>query len=150
MELANIEQLIESYEDAETTLAEEQLLKDYFQQENIPVHLLEYKAMFNYFDESSTERYTKTLPLKPRKANWKWLSVAAAVVLLFSVYSINNSGVSEKERIDAELAYAETQKAFQMISQNLNKGGNVAIAGLQEFSKAKNKVFKTSPRQAGN
>ncbi len=147
MELANIEQLIESYENAETTLAEEQLLKDYFQQENIPAHLLEYKAMFNYFDESSTERYTKTLPLKPRKANWKWLSVAAAVVLLFSIYSINTSNtLSDKERIEAELAYAETQKAFQMISQNLNKGGSVAIAGLQEFSKAKNKVFKTSPR----
>jgi len=147
MELANIEQLIESYENAETTLAEEQLLKDYFQQENIPVHLLEYKALFNYFDESSTERYTKTLPLKPRKANWKWLSVAAAVVLLFSVYSINTSNtLNDKERIEAEFAYAETQKAFQLISQNLNKGGSVAIAGLQEFGKAKNKVFKTSPR----
>lgn len=144
MELTNIEQLIEKYENAETSLAEEQQLKEYFHQENIPAHLQEYKALFNYFDKSRTERYTKTLPLKPSKSNWKWVSVAAAVVLLFSVYSINNSGkLSEEELQEAELAYVETQKAFQLISQNLNKGSNVAIAGLQEFEKAQNKVFKT-------
>ncbi len=150
MELVNIEQLIERYENAETSLAEEQVLKEYFQQENIPAHLLEYKALFNYFDESSTERYTKTLPIKPRKANWKWLSVAAAVVMLFSIYSINNfgelGGLSDKERLEAEYAYQETQKAFQLISQNLNKGNSVAIAGLLEFEKAQNKVFKTTKK----
>ncbi len=147
MELANIEKLIEKYENAETSLNDEQMLKEYFQQENIPTHLQDYKAYFNYFSESSTERYTKTLPLKPRKANWKWLSVAAAVVLMVSIYSINSSGkLSVEERQEAELAYAETQKAFQLISQNLNKGNGVAIAGLQEFSKAKNKVFKTTKK----
>ena len=144
MELANIEQLIERYENAETSLTEEQLLKEYFQQENIPAHLLEYKSYFNYFSESSTERYTKTLPIKPRRTNWKWLSVAAVVALMVSVYSINNSGkLSVEERQEAELAYQETQKAFQLISQNLNKGNSVAMAGLQEFGKAQNKVFKT-------
>jgi hypothetical protein len=144
MELANIEQLIERYENAETSLKEEQMLKEYFQQENVPTHLSEYKAYFNYFSEESTERYTKTLPIKPRRTNLKWLSVAAAVVLMVSIYSINNSDeLSVKERQEAELAYQETQKAFQLISQNLNKGNSVAIAGLQEFGKAKNKVFKT-------
>ncbi|MCF6347468.1 MAG: hypothetical protein L3J20_04110 [Flavobacteriaceae bacterium] len=144
MELANIEKLIERYENAETSLKEEQMLKEYFQQENVPAHLLEYKAYFNYFSESSTERYTKTLPVKPRRTNWKWLSVAAAVVLMVSIYSINKPGkLSVEERHEAELAYQETQKAFQLISQNLNKGNNVAIAGLQEFGKAQNKVFKT-------
>ena len=149
MELANIEKLIEKYENAETSLQEEQVLKAYFQNENIPTHLLEYKALFNYFDESSTVQFTKTIPLKPRKSNWKWLSIAAAVVLMFSVYSVNyldNIIITDKERHDAELAYAETQKAFQLISQNLNKGGNVAMAGLQEFGNAQNKIFKTTKK----
>ncbi len=143
MELANIEKLIERYENAETSLAEEQLLKEYFQHENVPVHLQEYKALFNYFSESSTERYTKTLPLNPRRSNWKWLSVAASIALLVSVYFINDFGsLSDNDRLEAERAYQETQKAFQLISQNLNKGNSVAVAGLQEFEKAQNKIFK--------
>ncbi len=144
MELNNIERLIEKYENAETSLQEEQVLKEYFQQKDIPDHLFEYKAYFNYFDESSAERFTKTIPLKTKNTNWKWLSVAAAAVLLIGVYSIDFSdGISKKERQEAELALLETQKAFQLISQNLNKGENVAFAGLQEFKKAQNKIFKT-------
>ena len=146
MELVNIEKLIEKYENAETSLQEEQELKEYFQQDSVPAHLLEYKAMFNYFDESSEEHYTKSIQLKPRSANWKWLSIAAAVVLMVSIYSITSSDslnkFSDAERREAELAYQETQKAFQLISQNLNKGNTVAYAGLQEFGKAQNKVFK--------
>jgi len=142
MELANIEKLIEKYENAATSLQEEQVLKEYFQQKEIPEHLFEYKAYFNYFDESRTERFTKTIPLKTKNTNWKWISVAAAVLLLFGIYSINSSnGVSKKERQEAAFALLETQKAFRLISQQLNKGENVAIAGLQEFKKAQNKIF---------
>ena len=145
MELSNIEKLIEKYENAETSLQEEQVLKAFFQQDAVPAHLLEYKTMFNYFEQSSTERYTKSIQLKPRRSNWKWLSIAATVALLVSIYTINSPGtISESERQEAQLAFQETQKAFQLISQNLNKGNTVAMAGLQEFGKAQNKVFKTN------
>lgn len=143
MELVNIEKLIEKYENAETSLQEEQELKTYFQKEDVPAHLLEYKALFNYFDQSSKERYTKSIQLKPRKMHWKWLSIAAAVALLISVFTIDRFGtISDAERHESELAYQETQKALLLISQNLNRGENVAMAGLQEFGKAQNKVFK--------
>jgi len=145
MELVNIEKLIEKYENAETSLQEEQLLKEYFQQDSVPAHLLEYKAMFNYFEINGKEQYTKSIPLKTRTSNWKWLSIAAAVALLIGVYSIDRFGtISDAERQEAELAFQETQKAFQLISQNLNKGNTVAFAGLQEFEKAQNKVFKSN------
>jgi len=105
--------------------------------------LLEYKTMFNYFDHSSTESFTKSIQLKPRRSNWKWLSIAASIALLVSIYTINSpSTLNESERQEAQLAFQETQKAFQLISQNLNKGNTVALAGLQEFGKAQNKVFK--------
>jgi hypothetical protein len=140
MELVNVEKLIEKYENAETTLQEEQLLKEYFQQTDVPYHLLEYKAMFNYFDESSAERFTKTIPLKTNRPVWKWLSVAAVALIMISVYTFNKTELSEQEK--AEMAYQETQKALNLISQNLNRGNNVAIAGLQEFEKTQSKVFK--------
>lgn len=145
MELSNIEKLLIKYENAETSLQEEKVLKNYFNNNNVPAHLLEYKALFGYFNKSSEEQFTKTIQLKPRRSNWAWLSVAAAIVLTISIYTFrNDDGISDSERREAELAYLETQKAFQLISQNLNKGGNVAIAGLQEFEKAQNKVFKTT------
>ena len=145
MELTNIEKLVEKYENAETSLQEEQELKAYFQKDDVPAHLLAYKALFNYFDQSSQESSTKPIQLKPGRANWKWLSIAAAVALLVSIYTFDRFGtISDSERQEAELAYQETQKAFQLISQNLNKGNAVAFAGLQEFEKAQNKIFKTT------
>jgi len=145
MELANIEKLLEKYLEANTSVQEEALLQDYFSQDTVAPHLYEYKALFTYFGKSKAERFTKTIPLKSRRTNWKWLSVAAAVVLLFSVYSIQQSstGLTAQEEKEAMIALQETQKAFQLISQNLNKGENAAIAGLSEFDKAQSKIFKT-------
>jgi len=148
MELANIEKLLVKYENGETSLQEEQALKTYFQQQNIPEHLQAYKAMFGYFEESKAERFTKTIPLKSKKTTWKWLTVAASVALLGSIYFINNSSssLSAAERKEAKLAYQETQKAFQLISKNLNKGERIAIIGLHEFTKTQRKVFKTTQK----
>ena len=71
MELTNIENLLEKYENAETSLQEEALLKDYFSQENVATHLLEYKPLFVYFTKSGEERFTKTIPLKKEKAKMR-------------------------------------------------------------------------------
>ncbi len=145
MELANIENLLEKYDNATTSLQEEAALKDYFSSDEVAPHLIEYKALFTYFNDSKEERYTKTIPLKRKQTNFWWLSVAASVVLMISVY-VMNTGVDQitpQERLEAEQALKDTKQAFQLISQNLNKGGNVALAGLGEFEKAQNKVFKT-------
>ncbi len=137
MELANIEKLLEKYLDAETTIAEEKQLKSYFLSDNVAPHLQEYQSMFGYFSTSKNERFTKTIQLKSQKVNWKWLSVAASVVLLVSVYT----GYQNNQQKKAENIYQETQMAFGMLAANLNKG-NVAIAQLQYFENTKNKVFK--------
>ncbi len=89
MELANIEKLVEKYLNAETTLQEETTLRNYFTEGNVAPHLQEYAYMFNYFATAKDETYTKTIQLEPKKSkrrNLKWLSVAASVVLLFSVF----------------------------------------------------------------
>ncbi|REE81770.1 hypothetical protein BX611_1306 [Lutibacter oceani] len=137
MELANIEKLLEKYLDAETTIAEEKQLKSYFLSDNVAPHLQEYQSMFGYFSTNKNERFTKTIQLKSQKVNWKWLSVAASVVLLVSVYT----GYQNNQQKKAEKIYQETQMAFGMLAANLNKG-NVAIAQLQYFENTKNKVFK--------
>lgn len=137
MELANIEELLEKYLDAETTVAEEKELKTYFSGDNVAPHLQEYQAMFGYFSTNKNERFTKTIQLKSQKLNWKWLSVAASVVLLVSVYT----GYQDNQQKKAEKIYAKTQMAFGMLAANLNKG-NEAILQLQHFEDTKNKIFK--------
>ncbi len=137
MGLANIEELLKKYLDAETTIAEEKELKTYFSSDNVAPHLQEYQEMFGYFSTSKNERFTKTIQLKSQKMNWKWLSVAASVVLLVSVYT----GYQNNQKREAERIYTETQMAFGMLAANLNKG-NEAILKLQHFEDTKNKIFK--------
>ncbi len=133
----NIEQLLEKYLNAETTLKEEAILSDYFTSNHVASHLEEYKALFGYFAKSKSERYTKTIQLKTKKTNWKLYSVAASIVLLFSVYV----GYQIDQRREAKIAFQQTQMAFQLLSKNLNKGAT-AIGYLENYETTKKKIFK--------
>ncbi len=73
------------------------------------------------------------------------------VVFFVSVFGLYQQNEAEKE--EARLAYAETQKALEMISKSLNKGtgaiaqldnfnkGTDAMAELQNFERTQSKVF---------
>lgn len=137
MELINIEKLLQKYLDAETSIAEEKELKAYFLSDNVAPHLEEYQALFGYFSISKKEKLTKPIQLKTKKQSWKWLSVAASIVLLVSVYT----GYQNNQQVKAEKIYNETRLALGLLSENLNKGNN-AIAQLQHFEDAKNKFYK--------
>jgi len=142
MELASIEKLVEKYENAETTLQEEATLKAYFLSDNVAPHLEEYQMMFTYFQISKDETYTKTIELKTKKKrNFKWLSVAASVVLLFSVYLGNEKMNEIQERKQAEQTLAEVTNALKMLSGNLKKG-NEAFNNLYAYEDSVNKIFK--------
>lgn len=137
MELVNVEKLLEKYLNAETTIVEENKLKNYFSGDHVAPHLEGYRALFGYFSASKNERFTKTIQLKSQKLNWKWLSVAASIVLLAIVYT----GYQKNQETKAEKIYNETQMAFNILSANLNKGTE-AIAELQEFETTTNKILK--------
>nr|WP_299033495.1 hypothetical protein [uncultured Tenacibaculum sp.] len=154
MELANIEKLLDKYLDGETTLQEEQTLQEYFTSNNVAPHLQEYSMMFGYFKQSKDETFTKTIQLKPEKTkkNWKWLSVAASVVLLFSVFI----GNEEYQKHQQRKQFAQIKEALQLVSVNLNKGndalyavsnnlkkGNDAIEHLNTYEETVNKVINT-------
>jgi len=161
MVLNNIEKLIEKYDNGETTLKEEQQLKDYFSQETVPPHLEVYKSMFQYFLHTHEEQFTKDVPLKSKKTYslYQWISVAAVAVIMLGVY-FQMSGPTELEKQEALLAYNQTMEVFNLMSSNLNKGtegvqalnmvttnfdkGTDNIAYLGEMSKTTNKILKTN------
>jgi len=144
MELSKIEKLIEKYLEAKTSLEEEKYLKDYFSGENVASHLLEYKELFNFFSDSSLEISNRKIELPQKSTNLKWLSVAAMIIFFVGMFSVYQNNITEKE--EARLAYIETQKALNLISQSLNKG-NEAIAQLQTFENTQNKIFNNKQNQ---
>lgn len=48
MDYKYIEQLLDKYFEAQTSLGEEQILRAFFAQEDVPVHLLPYREFFTY------------------------------------------------------------------------------------------------------
>lgn len=148
MALDNIEKLLEKYFEAETTIAEEKELKDYFASSDVAQHLEQYKPIFGYATQAKQEQFTATIPLKTKKRKSAvWLSVAASVAVLLSVglFTFNhyNQPVSEDLGTydDPEVAFRETQKALALISKSVNKGIE-SMEYLNEYEQSKNKVFK--------
>lgn len=52
MDYKYIEQLLERYFDCLTTLGEEQILRSFFSQENVPIHLMQYRELFVFLAEA--------------------------------------------------------------------------------------------------
>ncbi|SFD22429.1 hypothetical protein [Algibacter pectinivorans] len=136
MVLNNIEKLLEKYENGETSLKEEQQLKNYFSQETVAPHLEVYKPMFAYFLVNKQEQFTKDVPLKTtRKFNYKWISVAAVAVLMLGFYFGSTLGQDDLGTYDdPELAFNEFSKSMEMISSKFNKGA-ATVSYLNEVGK---------------
>ncbi len=146
-----IEQLLAKYFEAETTAEEETVLQQYFNGDQVAPHLQQYSAMFQYFAQAKEETYTGNVPLTPMKSkksfNYKrWISVAAVAVLFFGVfYSVDPFSNSEaqltaQEQQEAQEAYEQTKKAFELLAMNLEKGKQ-QLTYLNEFEATKQKVF---------
>lgn len=160
MVLNSIEKLLEKYDNGETTLKEEQQIKAYFAQNDVAPHLESYKVMFQYFNETKQEHYTKDVPLKTKTYQWyRWISVAAVAVVMLTVFTqFDNKRTLEDLNSEELLAYNQTIEALNLVSSKFNKGATslnaLNLAGtefekgveqvnyINEFSTATNKIFK--------
>ncbi|UUC47272.1 hypothetical protein [Flavobacterium cerinum] len=146
MEFNSMDKLIEKYFSGETSIAEEKELKNYFSQPDVAPHLEQYRAMFGYFGQAKDEQFTKTVPLKPRKRSYvAWISVAASVALLFGLITYLNPKQQDQQDLgtfdNPETAYMETQKALEMVSENVNIGVK-GMGYMKEYEKTTKTIFK--------
>ncbi|WP_242093238.1 hypothetical protein [Aestuariivivens sediminicola] len=133
MVLNSIEKLLEKYEMGETSLKEEQVLKNYFTSDSVAPHLEMYKPMFAYFLVSQQEEFTKAIPLKSKRIfDYKWISVAAVAILMLGIYFNNPRDVGTIN--DPEVAFNEVSKSLAMISNHMNKGTST-VSYLDEVNK---------------
>lgn len=156
MVLNNIEQLLEKYENGETSLKEEQQLKDYFSQETVAPHLEMYKPIFCYFLVNHQEQFTKHVPLKTKRVfNYKWLSVAAVTVLMVGVYFNYKGDITSQEK-EMALAQQQLQESLALVSKHFNKGvsqvnylgtidqASKQVAYLDEMNNPMGRIFKNN------
>lgn len=145
MELSKIEAWIEAYFEGTATEAQEEALRSYFLQEEVPEHLQIYKQMFVYFAEAKSETSSQQPVFKSTRkpVHTYWYAVAASLVLALGLgYFYNQNRMSVSEQEEALQAYWQTKDALQFLSSNLNKS-NGHLSHISHFSENAEKVFKT-------
>jgi hypothetical protein len=143
MELANIERLLVKYENAETTLKEEDALRTYFASNKVAPHLKEYQLLFNYFKSNTDKTYTKKIILNTKIINNNWRMVAASSILLLGTYSGLHIINEYNEKKQAAENLAQITNVLKLVSTSLNKG-NQALKRLHVYEDSVNKIFKNN------
>jgi len=148
MESNKIETILEKYFRGETSIAEENELRDYFSSPNISSNLEQYKSVFGYLTLAKEQKFEQEIVLKSKKRNLMWLSIAASVAVLLGIgtYSYFNYYHTNQDQDlgtydDPEIAFRETQKALSMLSTHLNTGIE-SVQYVQEYENSKNLIFK--------
>jgi hypothetical protein len=142
MDIRQIKILLDKYNRAETSLKEEQTLREYFSgQSEVPVELEPYRTTFRYYDSirqtkvQKPELEQKMAALIDREQSHKpvifmnrkvirWVAAAAMVIFISTtVLIINNSRKHDLGTFDdPKLAYLEAQRTLLYISQTLHHG----------------------------
>ncbi len=134
MDYKYIEQLLERYFQCETTLKEEEILRSFFSQDDVPVWLAEYKVLFDYesmreqalgdeFDERILALIEKESPVKARVLTMtqrlKPLFKAAAVIAI--ILTLGNAAQAPWDRgwDNPREEYANFQEQQRLDSLNM-------------------------------
>jgi len=99
MEFKDLQILLDKYFDGESTLEEEMQIKRFFkEQSNLPDELKRTKAMFDFFQKESSNKLEKELnfiketqktkPAKIQRIVYLITSIAASILLFFSVLTL--------------------------------------------------------------
>ena len=145
----HIETLLERYYDAQTSEAEERMLKDFFLHEEVPIHLIAEREMFlqlqaSKIPEGLEDRLSQSIDQwgkKHRTLCLQWIgSIAASLLLLFGTGWYLQEPTLKDTCSTPEEAYAEAQRALVIFSTALNKGMKQMDA-LHETTERVEKIF---------
>ena len=145
----HIETLLERYYDAQTSEAEERMLKDFFLHEEVPIHLMAEREMFlqlqaSKIPEGLEDRLSQSIDQwgkKHRTLCLQWIgSIAASLLLLFGAGWYLQKPTLKDTCSTPEEAYAEAQRALVMFSTALNKGMK-QMDVLHETTQKVEKIF---------
>ncbi|QAA83068.1 hypothetical protein EI546_15695 [Aequorivita sp. H23M31] len=147
MESHNIENLLTAYFEGASSLEEEAILLDYFNNQKVATHLLQYKPIFVGLSAAQKETSKRSFELQistntPKIKTW-WYTVAAMIVVAFGIgaFYFSQPQLSQEER-EALVAFENSKKAMLLLSENLNKGTQQLLY-VNQFELAKDKFWKS-------
>ncbi|MBN2347287.1 MAG: hypothetical protein JXJ22_00530 [Bacteroidales bacterium] len=147
MDINNVRILLDKYFEGNTSIGEENLLRDYFlHQTEIPEDLYYAREHFVFLNRQSDQglpeglmdkieklidsQEEKKIVYPGRKNLIRVLSIAASLLIIVGLYFTVRNIIPGKQQTkiedtfkeNPELAYLETQKVLYYVSQKLNKG----------------------------
>ena len=165
MDSKQIEQLLEKYWSCETSLEEEQQLRDYFLREDIPLQWKEASELFRYFQHQKKDQLTgpafdeevlrKVQGVKPAgkvvRMFYNYGRIAAGLLVVvaaahFVRQEIRKSYPPEVADTysDPKLAFEETKRALMMISKGFGKAQK-ETKKINLFNEAERKIQGKKP-----
>lgn len=158
-----IEDVLERYFDAQTNEAEEQYLKDFFFNEEVPPHLQSEKEMFLQLQAIQVprgleeklnkqinqweiqEHFAQKAKTSPWSFRLRWIGgIAASILILLSIGSFFQSPTPLRDTCTTpEEAYIHTEKALLIFAHALNKG----VKQIEVIQENTNKVEQTIQKQ---
>jgi len=148
MESNKVKQLLEAYFEGATTLAQEKQLRTYFTSNQVASHLESYRDMFTAFSLASQETYDAPIYLpKKKKPVFRWVSVAAAVVILAITLTtqIINKPFSKEDVYTGNLPQKEgilkTKQALGFMGKMFSES-TTQLGVVNEFNTTTSNFFK--------
>lgn len=143
MDSNSIEQLLETYFEGETTLEQEQQLRQYFTGTDVAPHLEAYVGMFCAFAKAQQETTTAPIVLPSSKSKYRWMAgVAAATILAIGLMTQTNVQDSYSSTYqDQEVAVLKTKQTLGMVSKMIQQS-TAQLATVKEFENTTNQFFK--------
>lgn len=164
MDYKRIEQLLDKYWECETSIDEENELREFFSHQEVPDQWKETALLFQYFNEECKQKslgmdfdesVLHTINNPPSAAKQgklvqlfnRYARVAAVLLILVAVsFVVTRTLQKQQQKVvladtyeSPEDAFEETKKALLMISKNIGKGKEQAMK-LTKFSKAEEKI----------
>lgn len=172
MENRRIKDLLEKFYEGQTSLSEEQILKEFFLQEFVPLEFQADRDVFLLFLESSTsevlgkefdeqilEMIAKEEKQIPGRTRILYIAtgIAAGFAILLGTYfmvlenkiNLGNRSAFELAAIDdPELALEETRRALYLVSETFNKG-TAELTTISKFDEGASQLAPLSKFDQG-
>lgn len=128
MKEEKIRELLKLYDLGETTLMQEEFLRDYFlKNTDVPEDLILYQQMFVGFQETKKEDQPRFefKKEKSKKLSYQFYKVAAVLlVLIASSFYINSHYQDYKQKEEAKLVFKQTKEVLDKLSFEMNKASS--------------------------